>query len=113
MERDPFAKSTENPQFNPENIFVFGKFLSEAREALKKSIPQIAKEIGFDSKVIKKWEAYKGDIAFPEEDILSRIAEHYKVDLNELISKWQISKQAREREKELNKEFKKGPKPRI
>ncbi len=89
---NPLGKGSPAPKFNIEDLQRFGKLLSDSRIIIHKTHLEIAKETGFSSTEILKWEDSDG---FPGEVQLPVIAKCYRIGLGELVSAFRASKQAR------------------
>lgn len=88
---------------NMEDVTLLGKFLTEKRLLLNKQksteklLKQIVSEIDVNVSTLLHWET--GEV-IPSEDKLPRIAQVYGIDLEELKKVFEISKAARQREKD-------------
>lgn len=93
-----FKKPVESSptKIEVEGVLLFGRFLTTLRKALSKTYKQIFSELGLSKMTILKWESGEN---FPAKDKLPAIAAAYGADLEELIKVFEISKQAREKEK--------------
>ncbi len=97
-------------EFNPAKIKVkvedatlFAELLSSRIGIIKKEKKQIASESGVTISTIYDWE---DGTSFPEQEKLTRVAEAYEINLEELQKVFDISHAAREKQKEVAKSLK-------
>jgi transcriptional regulator with XRE-family HTH domain len=94
MKFENFPPKKEGVGFiKQEEIMFFGSFLRKARAILGKTPKKIAEELGLNVGSVENWE--KG-MAFPKPEIFVEVAKVYNVPLEDLISHWEISKNARQ-----------------
>ena len=87
---------------------MFGDFLQKKADEHNLTQTQIARKLGVTNKVINFW--FLSDY-FPSEERLAEIARVFSVDLDELLKFWEISKIARNEEKNSRKPPARRPVP--
>jgi hypothetical protein len=96
---EPLPSVEEKLSAFREKLEAFGRLLSKRRSIIGKSARQVSLELGFgaNSATVSTWE---NGTTFPEEERLPEIAKVYGTELEELRRVFEISKEARELEKE-------------
>ena len=83
-----------------DDIMAFARLLLKSRSVIKKSRPEVAKQLAVITDCVTMWE--NGE-CFPENYRLKLIASVYKVGLKKLRRAFEISKKARGLEKEIRR----------
>ena len=83
-----------------EDVTLFAELLEKSRGLIGKARRQISRELGVDVSMIDSWER---SITSPSENRLPAIAKAYGIPLEEVQRDLNVSKAARQMEKDLRK----------
>ena len=97
---------TQENKKGKEDGLLFGQLLVDSRNAVGKKRMQVAQVLELRDSSLVKWE---DGSSFPTENRLLDIAKAYGIDPQKLSEAYEISKVAREKEKNLRKSFKPRP----
>lgn len=98
-----FEFGAAKPKVDVKDDILFAKLLISKKGILKKEKKQIAIEIGVTVSTLYDWE---DGTSFPEQERLTRVAEAYEINLEELQKFFDISRAARQKQKEVAKSLK-------